>query len=89
MIPELPKKGGATMCAVLDRVENRGRNAGRQEGKVEGRSEGISIGTLIGKVSVYYNDMGLSPEQIADKVNKPLGEVLNIIQKLKSADKSD
>lgn len=72
------------MCAVLDRVENRGRNAGRQEG----RSEGISIGTLIGKVSVYYKDMGLSPEEIADKVNKPLVEVLNIIQELKSADKA-
>jgi hypothetical protein len=63
VIPELPKKGGPSMCAILDKVENKGK--------------------LEGMVSVYYNDMGLSPEQIAKKLNKPLDEVLKIIDHLK------
>lgn len=71
VIPELPEKGGTTMCAVLDRVENKGRIEGKKEGRTEG------------KVSVYYNDMGLSPEQIAKKLNKPLDEILKIIEHLK------
>ena len=32
------------MCAVLDRIENKGRMEGRQEGRIEGRQEGIRIG---------------------------------------------
>lgn len=36
-----------------------------------------------GEISAYYNDMKLSPEDIARKMDKPLDEVQDIIKKLK------
>lgn len=35
-----------------------------------------------GMIDAYYNDMKLSPENIAKKMNKPLEEVQEIIQSL-------
>lgn len=73
------KKGAISMESVLDRIEDKGR--------AQGRTEGITIGEkrgeLKGKVSVYYIDMRLSPEQIAQKLNQPLDVILQIIQDLK------
>lgn len=36
VIPELPRKGDVTMCAVLDKIEDKGRTEGRAEGRAEG-----------------------------------------------------
>ena len=74
-IPELPKKGGVSMCDVLDRVENKGRTEGIEQGRAEGRTEG--------RIFVYYHDMELSAEQIAQKLNMPLEDVLKIIEEFK------
>lgn len=52
------------------------------QGKGDGIEEGIDIGEDRGKISVYYEDMKLSPEAIAKKMNKPLDMVLKVIQKL-------
>lgn len=90
-IPELPKKGGVSMCDVLDRVENKGRaegiEQGRAEGIAQGRAEGITQGRTEGRtegrIFVYYHDMELSAEQIAQKLNMPLEDVLKIIEEFK------
>ena len=75
------------MCDVLDRVENKGRaegiTQGRTEGIAQGRAEGISQGRTEGKIFVYYRDMELSAEQIAEKLNMPLEDVLKIIKSFK------
>jgi len=47
-ITEVREKGGATMCEVLDRIEQRGisigERMGEQRGISIGKKEGISIG---------------------------------------------
>ncbi len=43
-ITVVKEKGGATMCEVLDRIEQRGISIGKQQGISIGKQEGISIG---------------------------------------------
>lgn len=54
--------------------------------KNKGIQEGIDIGLNRGRdegmIDAYYNDMKLSPEDIAKKMDKPLEEVQEIIQNL-------
>ena len=42
--PFFRKKGGATMCEVLDRIEARGMERGMQKGMEKGRAEGMEKG---------------------------------------------
>lgn len=49
---------------------------------LQGKREGIRIGIVRGMIDAYYNDMKLSPEEIAKKMDKPLEEVQEIIQNL-------
>ena len=53
---------------------NKGIGIGEDRGRNEGRDEG--------KISVYYEEMKLSPEAIAKKMNKPLDMILKVIQNL-------
>lgn len=82
-IPELSKKGDVSMCDVLDRVENKGREEGITQGRAEGITQGRTEGRTEGKIFVYYHDMELSAEQIAEKLNMPLEDVLKIIKSFK------
>lgn len=58
-----------------------------EKGIAQGESRGISIGEARGRnegrISVYYEDMKMSPEAISKKMNEPLDVVNNVIQKLK------
>ena len=66
VIEELPGKGGASMCTVLDKVENKGR----EEGKLEGM------------IQVYYKELHYSADQIAKKLDAPVDQIQEIIRKL-------
>ena len=69
------RKGGVkNMCEVFDYFENKGKIEGKIEGKLEGE--------IKGKINVYYNDMHLSVEEIAKRVNKDVKFVKNIIDNL-------
>ena len=71
------KKGGITMCDVVERI----RNDGRTEGRIEGRIEGI----LEGKADVIRKMLdanALTIEQIADILKLPVKEVQKIAKKV-------
>ena len=71
------KKGGITMCDVVERI----RNDGRTEGRTEGRIEGI----LEGKADVIRKMLdanALTIEQIADILKLPVKEVQKIARKV-------
>ena len=65
------KKGGITMCDVVERI----RNDGRTEGRIEGRIEGITEGILEGKADVIRKMIdanALTIKQIADILKLPV-----------------
>ena len=67
-IDELKAKGEPiTMVSAYREVMERTRSEGRNEGRI----------------SVYYQDMKMSPETISGKVNEPLEVVNKVIQSLK------
>ena len=75
------KKGGITMCDVVERI----RNDGRTEGRIEGRIEGITEGILEGKADVIRKMLdanALTIEQIADILKLPVKEVQKIAKKV-------
>ena len=75
------KKGGITMCDVVERI----RNDGRTEGRIEGRIEGITEGILEGKADVIRKMLdanALTIEQIADILKLPVKEVQKIARKV-------
>ena len=75
------KKGGITMCDVVERI----RNDGRTEGRIEGRIEGITEGILEGKADVIRKMLdanALTIEQIADILKLPIKEVQKIAKKV-------
>ena len=80
------------MCATLERImapeleEKRleGKLEGRLEGKLEGRLEGRLEGKLEGKLEgriLAYAELGISVEDIADKVSLSVEEVKEILMK--------
>ena len=67
------KKGGITMCDVVERIRN------------DGRTEGINEGILEGKADVIRKMLdanALTIEQIADILKLPVVEVEKIAQKV-------
>ena len=74
VIQELPRKGGTSMCTVLDKVENKGRE--------EGKLEGLAQGKLEGMIQVYYKELHYSTDQIAEKLDAPVDQIQGIIRKL-------
>ena len=74
VIQELPRKGGTSMCTVLDKVENKGRE--------EGKLEGLAQGKLEGMIQVYYKELHYSTDQIAEKLDAPVDQIQEIIRKL-------
>ena len=85
-------KEEAEMCATLERImapeleEKRleGKLEGRLEGKLEGRLEGRLEGKLEGKLEgriLAYAELGISVEDIADKVSLSVEEVKEILMK--------
>lgn len=91
-IPEMSQvKGGVTMESVLDRVENKGIEKGitigEKRGEERGEKRGEKRGELKGKVSVYYNDMGLTPDEIAQKTGQSKDVILEVIKNLTKQEK--
>ena len=74
VIQELPRKGGTSMCTVLDKVENKDRE--------EGKLEGLAQGKLEGMIQVYYKELHYSTDQIAEKLDAPVDQIQGIIRKL-------
>ena len=74
VIQELPGKGGASMCTVLDKVENKGRE--------EGKLEGLAQGKLEGMIQVYYKELHYSADQISRELDAPVDQIQEIIRKL-------
>ena len=54
----------------------------REEGIEIGIEKGIEIGTEIGAINVYYNEMQLTPEEIAKRMSIPLEHVNKTIKTL-------
>lgn len=78
-IPEISQvKGGVTMESILNRVENKGM----KKGIAIGEKRGEKRGELKGKISVYYNDMGLTPDEIAQKTGQSKDVILEVIKNL-------
>ncbi len=75
------------MVSAYKGVFDKGRNEGISIGEARGRNQGISIGEARGRnegmISVYYQDMKMSPEAISKKMNEPLDVVNKVIQDLK------
>ena len=67
------KKGGITMCDVVERIRNDGRTEGRTEGILEGKAD------VIRKM---LDANALTIEQIADILKLPVKEVQKIAQKV-------
>lgn len=51
----------------------------------EGRKEGKKDGKILGMIQVYYNDLHLTPEEIASKIGKSVEEVNKMIAELKNS----
>ena len=90
VIEELPGKGGASMCTVLDKVENKGREEGKLEGLAQGKLEGLAQGKLEGlaqgklegMIQVYYTKLHYSADQISRELGAPEDQIQEIICKL-------
>ena len=57
-------------------------DSGVRAGESRGIAIGESRGKLEGKIQVYYYEMSLTPEAIAEKIHLPLEEVEDIIKKI-------
>ncbi len=53
---------------------------GKAEGIAEGKAEGIAEGKTVGKVIVYYYDMNLSVDEIAERTKLPVSRINEIIE---------
>ena len=71
------KKGGITMCDVVERIRDDGRTEGRIEGRIEGRTEEQE--RII--MNLIESNAG-TIEQIAAWVKLPVKEVQKIAQKV-------
>ena len=71
------KKGGITMCDVVERIRNDGRTEGRTEGILEGRTEEQE--RII--MNLIESNAG-TIEQIAAWVKLPVKEVQKIARKV-------
>jgi hypothetical protein len=58
------------------------REEDRMEGKIEGKIEGRIEGKIEGKIETY-SEFGLTPEQIAEKVDIPVEKVKEILNQSK------
>lgn len=76
------KMRGKVLELEVEIAEKKAYAEGVSHGISEGRAQGISAGLLQGRVQAYA-DAGFSLEQIAEKVNIPMEEVLKILQDLK------
>lgn len=74
VIQEMPGKGGASMCTVLDKVENRGIE--------KGMAQGLELGKLEGMTQIYYKEMHYSADQIAKKLDAPVDRIQELINRL-------
>lgn len=54
------------------------------EGRAQGMAEGKTEGRMEGKVIVYYNDMKLSIEEIAEHTKLSVEKINKIISELKN-----
>ena len=57
---------------------------GIEKGIEIGTEKGIEIGINKGEIKVYYNELKLSPEEIAKKMNLPLKKVVETVKTLQS-----
>ena len=73
-------KEEAEMCATLERIMAPELEEKRLEGKLEGRLEGKLEGKLEGRI-LAYAELGISVEDIADKVSLSVEEVKEILMK--------
>ena len=71
------KKGGITMCDVVERIRDDGRTEGRTEGRIEGRTEEQE--RII--MNLIESNAG-TIEQIAAWVKLPIKEVQKIAKKV-------
>jgi len=66
---ESVKKGEPDMEKVsIDYIVERYKAEGKAEGRAEGEAEGEARGELKGKISVYFTEMNLTIQQIAEKL---------------------
>lgn len=82
-IMEKQRKGGViTMCDFAERMWNSGEAAGIEKGIIQGLEKGIvqgmEKGRTTGKILAYF-DMGLSIEDVSDKVNLTVEQVSDIL----------
>ena len=67
------RKGENNVCEAIRQIKEEGRMEGRAEGKAEGKAEGMALA---------YNEMGLSPEEIAERIGITLQEVEKYLSQL-------
>ena len=75
------KKGGVTMCDIVQSFVNKGR----AEGKAEGMQTGMAKGLAEGKAEIIRKMLdakALTVEQIADILKLPVSEIKKIAQKV-------
>jgi hypothetical protein len=61
-------EGGINMCKAIQEMIEDGRNEGRSEGYASGRNDGYADGELKGKITIYVQELHLSPEEISQKL---------------------
>ncbi len=77
---ELGLKETAFYKEAFEEGRQEGRLEGKQEGKLEGKQEGRLEGRQEGKLETVplLRELGLSDEQIAEKLGLPLREVQRV-----------
>ena len=70
------------MLSFAERKINEGKIEGKIEGEIEGRIEGEIEGRIKGKIEVLHTELGLSPEEIAKKLNLDVHQVKHILKQL-------
>ena len=73
-ITEVKEKGGATMCEVLDRIEQRGISIGKQEGISIGERMGEQRGISIGQNRVVELFSRLKEQGRMDDISRALSD---------------
>ena len=77
------KKGDKEMSKMLSvYLTEKGIKIGEERGIEIGKVEGKKEGKVEGKINVYYEDMQLTPEEIAEKMSIPLERVTETIKTL-------
>ncbi len=69
------------MCNASQGIKNEAMRQGLEEGRKKGVIEGIKAGKIEGKIEAYL-DMGLTADEISQKMGIPKETVCNIISSL-------